>query len=132
VREKLALPAGSYVYEFSNLLSLNGDVVMADELSLPENLFPGMTERILRERPSTLYSLYQDVFGVNVIATDERLRTCLAGANHAQWLNVPEDSPLLQIRRVAYSYHRVPVEWRVSHVNTAAYEYLGQEYTGAA
>lgn len=132
VREKLALAAGSYVFEFSNLLSLNGDVVMADELSLPENLFPGMTERTLRERPSTLYSLYQDVFGVNVIATDERLRTCLASANHAQWLNVPEDSPLLQIRRVAYSYHRVPVEWRVSHVNTAAYEYLGQEYTGVA
>jgi GntR family transcriptional regulator len=132
VREKLALPAGSHVFEFSNVLSLNGDVVMADELSLPETLFPGMTERILRERPSTLYSLYQDAFGVNVIATDERLRTCQASASHAQWLNVQEGAALLQIRRVAYSYHRVPVEWRVSHVNTAAYEYLGQEYTGVA
>lgn len=113
-----------------NVLSLDGDVVMVDELSLPEALFPGMTERHLRERPSTLYSLYQYVFGVNVIATDERLRTCLAAATHTQWLGVPEGEPLLQIRRVAYSYHRLPVEWRVSHVNTATYEYLGQEYTG--
>jgi GntR family transcriptional regulator len=130
VREKLGVDAGSYVFEFSNVLSLNGDVVMVDEVSLPERLFPGMTERHLRERPSTLYSLYQDMFGVNVIATDERLRTCLASATHAAWLGVREGEALLQIRRVAYSYHRLPVEWRVSHVNTEAYEYLGQEYTG--
>jgi GntR family transcriptional regulator len=132
VREKLGLPAGSHVFEFNNVLSLNGDVVMVDEVSLPETLFPRMTERALRERPSTLYSLYQDMFGVNVIATDERLRTCRASAIHAPWLGVPEGEPLLQIRRVAYSYHRQPVEWRVSHVNTEAYEYLGQEYTGGA
>lgn len=131
-REKLGLPAGGHVFEFNNVLSLHGDVVMFDEVSLPETLFPGMTERHLRERPSTLYSLYQDMFGVNVIATDERLRTCRASAIHAQWLGVPEGEPLLQIRRVAYSYHRQPVEWRVSHVNTEAYEYLGQEYTGGA
>ena len=57
-----------------NLLSLNGDVVMTDEICLPESRFPGLTEAHLRERPSTLYALYQDVFGVNVIGTDERLR----------------------------------------------------------
>lgn len=132
VREKLALASGAHVFEFNNVLSLNGDVVMVDEISLPETLFPDMAEQHLRERPSTLYSLYQDTFGVNVIATDERLRTCQANATHASWLGVPQGEPLLQIRRVAYSYHRLPVEWRVSHVNTEAYEYLGQEYTGSA
>ncbi|ARP88584.1 GntR family transcriptional regulator [Bordetella genomosp. 9] len=131
-REKLGLPAGAQVFEFSNVLSLNGDVVMVDEVTLPEALFPGMTERTLRERPSTLYSLYQDTFGVNVIATDERLRTCQASPAHASWLGIAQGQALLQIRRVAYSYHRQPVEWRVSHVNTDAYEYLGQEYTGGA
>lgn len=132
VRDKLALPSGSHVFEFSNVLSLNGDVVVVDEVSLPEPLFPGLTEQTLRDRPSTLYSLYQDVFGVNVIATDERVRTCPASSAHAEWLGVAEGTSLLQIRRVAYSYHRLPVEWRVSHVNTAAYEYVGQEYSGAA
>jgi len=129
VREKLGLASGAQVFEFNNVLSLNGDVVMVDEICLPEALFPGMTEQQLRERPSTLYSFYQDAFGVNVIGTDERLRTGLAGPAHAQWLGVPEGEPLLQIRRVAYSYHGMPVEWRVSHVNTEAYEYLGQEHT---
>lgn len=128
MRDKLGLASGAHVFEFNNVLSLNGDVVMVDEICLPEALFPGMTEQQLRDRPSTLYSLYQDAFGVNVIGTDERLRTGLAGPAHAQWLGVREGEPLLQIRRVAYSYHGMPVEWRVSHVNTEAYEYLGQEH----
>ena len=113
-----------------NLLSLNGDVVMTDEICLPESRFPGLTEAHLRERPSTLYALYQDVFGVNVIGTDERLRAGLADRAQARWLGVQEGEPLLEIRRVAYSYNRQPVEWRISRVNTAAYEYLGNQPWG--
>ena len=129
-REKLELPAGAQVFEFVNLLSLNGDVVMTDEICLPESRFPGLTEAHLRERPSTLYALYQDVFGVNVIGTDERLRAGLADRAQARWLGVQEGEPLLEIRRVAYSYNRQPVEWRISRVNTAAYEYLGNQPWG--
>ncbi|WP_144630324.1 GntR family transcriptional regulator [Bordetella genomosp. 13] len=126
-REKLGLAAGASVFEFSNVLSLNGDVVQVDDICLPEVRFTGLTERVLRERTGTLYSFYQDLFGVNVIATDERLRTCLADLQHAAWLGVQEGTPLLEVRRVAYSYSRQPVEWRVSRVNTEHYEYLGQD-----
>lgn len=125
-REKLSLGPGAYVYEFSNVLSLNGDVVMVDDISLPEALFGGLSEAHLRERPSTLYNLYQDAFGVNVIATDERVRICEAGDFHARLLGVPLGKALLEIRRVAYSYNRQPVEWRMSRVNTDRYEYQGQ------
>jgi len=127
VREKLLLGPGAYVYEFSNVLSLNGDVVLMDDIALPEALFSGLTEKQLRERPSTLYNFYQDAYGLNVIATDERLRVCRAEPAQARWLGVEAGEPLLEIRRVAYSYHQRPVEWRVSRVNTEGYEYLGQE-----
>jgi len=126
-REKLLLGPGAYVYEFSNVLSLNGDVVMVDDITLPEALFSGLTEKQRRERPSTLYNLYQDAYGINVIATDERLRVCQADAAQARWLGVDQGAPLLEIRRVAFSYHHRPVEWRVSRVNTQGYEYIGQE-----
>ena len=128
-REKLELPAGAQVFEFVNLLSLNGDVVMTDEICLPESRFPGLTEAHLRERPSTLYALYQDVFGVNVIGTDERLRAgggpragALAGrAGRRAAAGDPARGVL---------HNRQPVEWRISRVNTAAYEYLGNQPWG--
>src|SRR5690606_36249608 len=41
VRERLGLPTGAYVFEFSNVLSLNGGVVMVDDICLPESRFPG-------------------------------------------------------------------------------------------
>ncbi|WP_019937920.1 GntR family transcriptional regulator [Bordetella sp. FB-8] len=129
VREKLGLASGAYVFEFSNVLALNGDVVQVDDISLPEARFTGLNERQLRERVSTLYSFYQEFFGVNVIATDERLRCCVAQAQHAAWLGVAQGASLLEVRRVAYSYSRQPVEWRISRVNTENYEYLGQDTT---
>lgn len=130
VREKLVLEAGAYVYEFVNLLSLNGDKVIVDTISVPETLFRGLTREQLRTRPSTLYSFYQEVFGINVIATSERVRVAQADADHAAWLGVAPGECLLNLRRVAYSYNKLPVEWRVSRINTQSYEYIGQDNTG--
>ena len=41
----------------------------------------------------------------------------------ARLLEVPEGSPLLMIRRVAFTLDDRPVEFRRSYVNTAAHEY---------
>lgn len=131
VREKLGLEKGAFVYEFVNLLSLNGDKVMVDTIAVPEALFRGMTREQLRTRPSTLYSFYQDMYGINVIATSERVRTILADDDHAALLDISSGEPLLSVRRVAYSYNKQPVEWRVSAINTDQYEYIGLDNADA-
>lgn len=127
-RRKLLLSAGTHVFEFVNRLSLHGDQVLIDTIAVPEALFMGLTEAQLRERPSTLYSFYQNAFGINVIGTAENARAIAADEDHAELLGVASGSPLLELRRVAYSYNRQPVEWRVSRVNTERYEYIGQEH----
>jgi GntR family transcriptional regulator len=112
------------VFTFVNQLALHGKNVMVDTITVAEARFPGLTERMLRERPSTLYNFYQDAFGINVIGTDERLRAAAATPLEAELLGVAPGMSLLEIRRVAYSYHRVPIEMRVSHVHTEHYEYV--------
>lgn len=127
-REKLLLGAGAYVFEFVNLLSLYDEKVLVDTITVPEALFSGLSKEQLRKRPSTLYSFYQEMFGINVIGTAESARVTTADADHAEWLGVARDAPLLELRRIAYSYNQVPVEWRISRVNTERYEYIGQEH----
>lgn len=127
VCEKLGLGTGARVFEFVNRLSLNDDVVLLDRITVPEALFADLTETMLRERPTTLYNLYQDTFGLNIIRTDERLRACTADAATAALLGVDEGSALIEIRRLALSYNNQPVEWRISRVNTDKYEYLVNE-----
>lgn len=126
--KKLLLGPGAYVYEFVNQLSLHGNQVLIDTICVPEALFSGLSENQLRERSSTLYSFYQTTFGINVIGTAETARAVIADASKASMLSVEEGHPLLELRRVAYSYNQQPVEWRVSHVNTQQYEYIGQEH----
>lgn len=126
-QEKLGIPAGTRVFRFVNRLSLHQQPVLIDTLTLPETLFQGLTEEQLRERPSTLYRFYQDSFGVNVITIEEHARAALADARHAKRLGISRGAPLLELHRVAYSYNQLPVEWRISRVNTERYEYVGHE-----
>lgn len=128
VQDKLKLGPDAEVFEFVNVLSLHDQRPLVDVIAVPEKLFRGLTFELLAERPSTLYSFYQESFGLNVIGTTEHVRAMVAGKREAELLGVELNHPLLQIRRVAYSFNRQPVEWRVSYVNTDDYEYLGQDY----
>lgn len=122
--EKLGLAAGELVIEFTNVLSLDDEPVIVDDITLPGALFKNLTEEQLRNRTNTLYNLYQVYYGINVIRIEERLRCNVVTAGQARLLDVETGTPLLEVRRVAYSYDNKPIEWRISHVNTAKHEYL--------
>jgi len=121
--ERLAIAPADPVLRIRNVLSLGGAPIILDDIVLPVARFPGLTERQFRARTSTIYNLYQEAFGISVVKTSERLRAILADADAAALLALPAGAPLLQIRRVALSYHDDPVEYRVSRVNTAHHEY---------
>ncbi|MDY7548359.1 GntR family transcriptional regulator [Glaciimonas sp. Gout2] len=122
--DMLGLPGTSKVIAFTNLLSLDGRPVVIDDIILPEVLFVRMSEDQVRNRANTLYHLYQASFGLNVIRTEERLRAASATEAQARILGISTGAPLLELRRVAYSYNDQPIEWRVSHVNSERHEYL--------
>jgi GntR family transcriptional regulator len=121
---RLGIATGDPVLRIRNLLSLADKPVILDDLVLPQRLFPDLTERILTARDNTIYHLYQTRYGINVLRTGERLRATLADAEVAKLLAVRKGAPLLEIDRVAYTYHSAPVELRRSLINTAAHEYF--------
>jgi GntR family transcriptional regulator len=130
-REKLQLSASSHVFEFVNVLSLDGEKTIVDVITVPEALFRGLSAEQLQARESTLYSFYQNAFGINIIAATEHVRIVAAEPEFAELLGLSLPHPLLQIRRIAYSYNGQPIEWRLSHVNTDAHEYVGLNHDQA-
>jgi GntR family transcriptional regulator len=98
---------------------------------LPETKFPGLTESMLRNRPSTIYNFYQDAFGINVTGTDERLRVAQASELESRLLELELGAPVLEVERVAYSINQKPVEYRLTHVNTQNYEYVANTTKGS-
>lgn len=124
--EWLRVAVAEPVLRLRNRLSLGGVPIIVDDLTLPARLFRGLTERRFARRPSTIYNLYQDGFGLSVVRTTERLRATLADADAARLLGIAPGTPLLQIRRIAYAYNNLAVELRKSRVDTRRHEYWSE------
>ena len=120
----LGLKPGEPALQVENRLRLQGRPVVHDRLVLPAALFRGLTEKRWRERPSTIYHLYQTGFGITVARAHERLRAVGADRNTARVLGVAVGQPMLQVRRVALGLGGQPVEWRISTVATAQHDYV--------
>jgi GntR family transcriptional regulator len=121
---QLGLKRGERVHRIYNLLKLAGAPVIFDELRIPAASFLDLNSDRFGARDGTIYGLYQSRYGINVVRISERLSAALPAARVARVLGVDETSPLLVIKRVAYTYHDQPVELRTSWVNTRDHEYL--------
>lgn len=112
------------VIRFDNRLSLSGRVVVHDRITIPALMFKGLTEKRLRDRQSTIYSLYQTEFGITVLRAQERTRAAAADRNTARFLGVPIGRPVLEVHRTALTFGDKPVEYRVSTINTDLHDYV--------
>jgi GntR family transcriptional regulator len=123
---RLKIALGAPVFHIRNKLTLLGDVVAIDDITLDQARFDKLTPAQFKERPNTIYNLYQDAFGITVVRTDERLRAEAASGDHAKLLKIKAGMPVLTIRRTAFDMRDAPVELRISTVNTAAHEYFAE------
>ncbi|MEP7063169.1 MAG: GntR family transcriptional regulator [Betaproteobacteria bacterium] len=117
---ELQLEPGARVIRIGNLLRLAGERVVLDTIVIGAAMFADLTEPRFRNRDSTIYSLYQTRYGINVVRTHERLRAAAADRRASKLLGLRAAAPVLEIFRVAYTYNDVPVELRHSVVDTSS------------
>lgn len=121
----LQLEKGASIYKILHVHFLSGRPVAVNDIRIPVALFSRMTESIFSNRgENTIYGMYQEKFGINVIRTVEKLRATKADKIVEEMLGIPAGEPVLQIDRVAYSYNDQPVEFRRSFANTEDHYYL--------
>ena len=60
----------------------------------------------------SLYSVFENDYGVRMIRAEEHLRAVAADPASAKLLSVQAGAPLLLVERTAYTYGEKPVEWR--------------------
>ena len=120
----LQLRPGEPVIQIENRLRLQGSAVIYDRLTLSSALFKGLTEKRFRERPGTIYQLYQSDFGISVLRATERARATGADRHATRVLGLAPGQPVMQVRRTALTFGDRPVEHRVSIINTAHHDYV--------
>jgi len=124
VAARLGLATGARIYRIATVRSIEGKPLLAEDITLSQELFPGLTAEKVHQRPSTLYNLYQVAYGINVVRIEEGVQAAIADDEYARRLGMPPGLPVLQVRRVAFSYNDQPVEYRVSHIDTRNHEYF--------
>jgi len=122
--QKLEIAERAPVFRIRNLLSLCGRPTIVDDIVLPRSLVPDLNEKIFIGRDNTIYHLYQSRYGLNVLRTSERLSATCADPDVAKLLGVKKEASLLEINRIALTYHHAPVELRRSVVNTERHDYF--------
>ena len=122
--KRLAISRGAPVFCIVNLMMMGGEPVLVDNLQVPSALFPSLTRERFATRDATVYDLYRDDFGVNIVKTTDHVSAVAADAQTAKLLNRKVGTPLLEIVRVAYTFGEQPVELRRSLLNSENYEFV--------
>jgi GntR family transcriptional regulator len=118
---KLVLKPGSEVYEVTRLRTIDGEPAVLEKIVVPAALFPGLERH--DPLPNAIYALYQTVYGINIVSTEEELRADAARKEDCRRLNLELGAPLLHIERVAISLEGARVEWRTSRCDTTHFVY---------
>ncbi|MDB5806952.1 MAG: transcriptional regulator, GntR family [Betaproteobacteria bacterium] len=115
--QRLGLAPGAPVAKVENIRFIGGTPVMLDRIWIPLSLFKDLTPENFTARRDSIYSYYQEQYGVSVVRVLEDLGACAAERGLAGVLGLEEGAPLLRIERTAYTFKDTPVEFRVRFVD---------------
>lgn len=126
VAKKLGLKSGAAVIEVKRLLLFKGAPMIYDHLMVPAADFQGLSAKQIEEHKGSMYSMYEQVFGIRMVRVAEEIKAVGATPEVAQLLGLSEHTPLLQIERLSYTYGDKPLEWRLGLCLTDRYHYRNE------
>ncbi|MEN9929924.1 MAG: hypothetical protein RL604_171 [Pseudomonadota bacterium] len=122
----LDLKSGDAVIQIERILYFSQEATVYEEIWLPGTTFKGLNVERLVEWRGPMYALFETEFGTHMVRATERLRAVAADELSAKHLGVEQNTPLLAVERVSYTYGERPVEVRKAVYLTASHHYLNE------
>ena len=123
VARALSLRTGDPVVQVRRVLSFGGVPTIVEDLWLPGNAFKGLTAGQVAGYHGPTYAMFEVEFGVRMVRAEEKIRAVMPDAQQAELLQVPRETPLLSVERIAYTYNDVPMELRRGLYRTDTHHY---------
>lgn len=123
VAQALGLPLDAPVIRIVRVRLLDVQPVLAEEIWLPRQRFQALLEIDLSREGPLLYPIYEEVCGQVVASAEETLTAESVNDVHARLLQVPVNSPVVVIERLARDYAGTPLEWRRSRGHAEHFRY---------
>ncbi len=119
--QALALTEDAEVIEIVRTRFVDERPIASERIVAPREYFPDLDRHM--PLPNALYALYQREYGINIVATEEKLRADVARRDDTRRLGLAAGAPLLHVERVALAVNGKRVEWRVSRCDTTTLVY---------
>lgn len=120
---KLQLTVGTNIIRIERVRSISAKPIMIETITLPAGPFGDLGKDDTCNLPNTLYELYETEYGITIHSANEQLRAIAASKHDAKLLNLEVGTPLLEIKRVALTLDKTPVELRISRCSTKKHHY---------
>ena len=109
----LNINPASTIISLKRVLTFNEKPLILDLIKIPAQSFRGLTAEMIVEKKGSMYRMYETDFGVRMLRADEKIRAITTNFESASLLNVKENTPLLSVERISYTYENKPLEWRL-------------------
>lgn len=109
---QLALQPGSPVVRIERLRYFEEKPMIRDVVTLAAARFPNFGTIYKQAMKSNLYALLERDYGVLVVKANEKLRARRATDHETKILELPPNTPVLDIERLSYAIDGSPIEFR--------------------
>ncbi len=109
----LNINPASTIISLTRILTFNEKPLILDVIKIPAQSFRGLTAEMVVEKKGSMYRMYETDFGVRMLRADEKIKAISANSKSSSLLNIKENSPLLSVERLSYTYDNKPLEWRL-------------------
>jgi len=123
IARALALRSGDNVLQVRRVLSFAKVPTILEDLWLPGTPFKGLTAERLADYHGPMYALFETEFGVRMVRAEEKIRAVLPDKAQRELLQLPPNTPLLSVERIAYTYNNTPMELRRGFYRTDTHHY---------
>ncbi|NVZ68010.1 GntR family transcriptional regulator [Pseudomonas costantinii] len=123
VSEALGLTPEAQVIRIVRTRLLDVQPLLAEEIWLPRARFQTLLDVDLAQQGPLLYPIYESVCGQVVASAEETLTAEAVNDVYARLLQVPVNSPVVVIERLARDYAGQPLEWRRSRGHAEHFRY---------
>ncbi len=123
-REIFALGANEQVVELRRLRFLKDIPIICEQVIQPLSIFPDIDKE--PQLPNSLYTLYQEKYGISIVSVNDELRAHTLPSEFAELLELPVGAPVLAVERASKHLDGRVVELSYAYCNTERFVYSVQ------
>ena len=123
IARALQIRTGDPIIQARRILAFAGVPTILEDIWLPGQAFKGLTAEQMANYQGPTYAMFELDYGVRMVRAEEKIRAVVPDDEQANLLLVPQQTPLLSVERIAYTYNDVPMELRRALYRTDTHHY---------